>query len=83
MKAIAERARDGDGHARETFTGFAEALGEFVEPWRAGFRPTSVVVGGAIARAWDLLGPTLEPRLTRAAHLDDAPLLGAARWVDR
>jgi glucokinase len=87
VKELAERARDGDAPARSAFTAFAAALAEFLEPWLAAFEPTCVVVGGSIARAWDLLGPPLEAALapvvvSRAAHLDDAPLLGAARWVE-
>jgi hypothetical protein len=51
------------------------------------FTPTCLVVGGSIARPWQLLEPVLEQRLAafrplvvaRAARIDDAPLLGAAR----
>lgn len=45
--------------------------------------PAVLVVGGSIARAWELIAPELERRLpsvavSRAARLDDAALLGAA-----
>jgi glucokinase len=78
---IAERARMGDERARETFDSFARALAEFLAPWLVRFQPTCLVVGGSIARAWDLLGSRLRAdgaTVVQAANLDDAPLLGAA-----
>jgi glucokinase len=84
VKEIADRARSGEPRARRTFDELATALGEFLSPWLGDFAPTRVVVGGSIARAWDLFGSTLEGALapvsvTAAANIDDAPLLGAAR----
>jgi glucokinase len=84
---VAERARSGDARARETFDALARDLAEFVGPWLTTFAPTCLVVGGSIARSWDLLRDGLEPLeahvdvLARAEHIDDAPLLGAARHV--
>jgi predicted NBD/HSP70 family sugar kinase len=85
---IAERARAGDARARACFAAFARDLAEVLEPWVAAFAPTCVVVGGSIARAWDLLGSELEPAfpgvtVTAAAQIDDAPLLGAAHCAVR
>jgi glucokinase len=81
---IAVRARAGDPRARECYTGLARDLAEVLRPWIGSFSPTCIVVGGSIARAWDLLGPELERSfpgvaVTAAALFDDAPLLGAAR----
>jgi len=84
---LADRARAGEQRAREAFADVAAALGELVLPWVRSFQPTCLVVGGSIARSWDLLAPTLVSELacqtdltvTRAANLDDAALLGAAR----
>jgi glucokinase len=64
-------------------------LAEFLTPPLEAFEPTCLVVGGSIARAWDLLGPGLARSLakqrqlavTRAANIDDAALLGAARYA--
>jgi hypothetical protein len=84
---IAERARSGDARARETFDALARDLAEFVRPWVVAFAPTCLVVGGSIARSWNLLHDGLEPLeadvdvLACAEHIDDAPLLGAARHV--
>jgi glucokinase len=84
VEELAARAREGDARAAAAFAGFASDLAEFLEPSLAGFRPTCVVVGGSIARAWDLIGAVLEQALPQvavgaAASIDDAPLLGAAR----
>lgn len=84
---IAERARSGDARARETFDALARHLAEFVRPWLVAFAPTCLVVGGSIARSWNLLHDGLEQLeadvdvLACAEHIDDAPLLGAARHV--
>jgi glucokinase len=84
VKEVAARARGGEPHARATFDELASGLGEFLSPWVEAFRPGCVVVGGSIARAWDLIGPALERALapvavTAAENIDDAALLGAAR----
>jgi predicted NBD/HSP70 family sugar kinase len=83
VKEIAGRARDGELRARETLADFGSALGDFLGPWLREFEPECVVVGGSIARAWELFAPALEHALaplsaTAAENLDDAPLLGAA-----
>jgi predicted NBD/HSP70 family sugar kinase len=84
---IAERARAAETHARGVFQEVAADLAEFLAGSVEAFAPTCLVVGGSIARAWDLLEPTLEQGLAayqplvvaRAVNIDDAPLLGAAR----
>jgi glucokinase len=87
VEQIAELARAGELRARRVFEEVAADLGEFLaEPLEA-FAPTCLVVGGSIARAWELLEPNLvralgtnaPVRVVRAANIDDAPLLGAAR----
>jgi glucokinase len=73
--------------ARQTFAEVMAGLGEFLAPWLRRFGASGLVVGGSIARAWDLIGPALRPALAGlpalevvapAANLDDAALLGAA-----
>jgi acetyl esterase/lipase/predicted NBD/HSP70 family sugar kinase len=87
VEEIAGRARAGDLHARNAFVDLASALGEVLEPWLRAFEATCLVVGGSIARAWDLLEPALRESLrgvegldtiAPSARLDDAALLGAA-----
>ncbi|CAN5716841.1 ROK family protein [soil metagenome] len=84
---IAARARSGDVPARAVMERFGGSLGRFLAPWLAGFAPDCLVLGGSIARAWDLFGPALLPvpgviadgrRITVAQQLDAGPLLGAA-----
>ncbi len=88
--ALAANARNGDRSALRAFEELGTELGEFLAPWLRAFAASCLVVGGAIANAWDLFRPALERSLasvpdleliTRAANLDDAPLLGAARYA--
>jgi glucokinase len=87
VEQIAARGRAGENRARRVFRQLATDLAEFLVPPLEAFAPTCLVVGGSIARAWELLEPVLDQRLaafrplvvTRAARIDDAPLLGAAR----
>jgi glucokinase len=87
VEQIAARGRAGERRARLVFEELAADLAEFLGPTLEAFAPTCLVVGGSIARAWELLEPVLEQRLAafrplvvaRAARIDDAPLLGAAR----
>ncbi|MFF2503634.1 ROK family protein [Streptomyces sp. NPDC058067] len=91
VREIARRARHGDRAAAKVFTGTFRALGRALGPLLAAFEPTVLVVGGAIAGAWDLLAEPLRSGLTETdpdrnrrvvltpAHRpDEAPLLGAA-----
>jgi glucokinase len=87
VEQIAERAVEGEPRARLVFEELGAELAEFLEPAVDAFAPTCLVVGGAIARAWELLEPGLaslrrpDRRLVvaPAASIDDAALLGAAR----
>lgn len=85
VEHVAARARDGDRRAREAFGDFARALAEFLAPWLTSFAPSCLVVGGSIAKSWDLIRPVLAPELsavaevTAAHNLEDAALLGAAQ----
>lgn len=87
VRDIAQRAREGDQVAAGVFAGSFTALGEALAPWLRRFDATVLVVGGAIARAWDLVEPPLREGLqqyspiqvTPAAHPDEAALIGAAQ----
>ena len=87
VEELAARARGGDARAREAFDGIGAALGEVLGPWLQSFGASCLVVGGSIARAWELFEGALHGSLADvtslesirpAALLDDAPLLGAA-----
>jgi glucokinase len=84
---IARMADCGDEDAIRAFARFGEDLGEFLAPWCADFKPTSVVFGGSIARAWSHFGSALTRALGSmaavAGRLDEAALLGAAQVAGR
>jgi glucokinase len=84
---IARRARAGEARAADVMHRFGSALGEFLARWVYLFIPTTVVLGGSIARSWDLWSEEFRaacaPDMDQtwygvAEHLDEAPLLGAA-----
>ncbi len=84
---IARRASAGERHAAEILQRFGSALGEFLAPWVERFAPTCVVLGGSIARSWELWSDDFRAACSPdvdltwygvAEHLDEAPLLGAA-----
>ena len=90
VEDVAERARAGERSARRVFEELGQALGEFLAPWLTAFEPSCLVVGGSIARSWELFEASLRAELepiesvatvTLAEQLDDAPLLGAAWCV--
>ncbi len=87
---IAELARSGDEGAARAIREPLTRLGRGLAPWMLSFGAHALVVGGSIARSWDLVGPPLiagltsfEPSLgslevVQAAHFDDSGLAGAA-----
>jgi glucokinase len=80
---IAARADEGDGLAASAYASFGADLAAFLEPWLAAFRPTRVVVGGSVARAWRHFGAALPAIAVPAERLEDAALLGAASYAVR
>lgn len=89
---IARRARAGEVRAADVIHRFGSALGEFLSRWVERFAPTCVVLGGSIARSWDLWSEDFRaacaPDMNQiwygvAEHLDEAPLLGAAYHAAR
>jgi glucokinase len=89
---IAARADTGERSARRVFEQLGKALAEFLTPWLRSFEPTCLVVGGSIARSWELFAPALGSGLEAIAsfrsvvvaeHLVDAALLGAAWYAAR
>jgi glucokinase len=87
VRTIAERARRGDPVARGVLADAMRALGAALGPCLRGFGADVVVVGGSMARSWDLFESSLrsglaaaEPPLIRLAeNPEHAALLGAAR----
>lgn len=95
VRAIAALARAGDDVARDVLSAAARALGACISPWVERFGATTLVVGGSMARSWDVLTSGfraglvgVSPSLARLAvvpgrRLDDAPLIGAAAHAAR
>ncbi|SEP74927.1 ROK family protein [Microlunatus flavus] len=94
VRAIAEAARQGDEEARAVLAGTMRDLGRALGPALSAFAADELVVGGSMARSWDVLGDPLAAALAEVAGLDalvvrpsalldDAPLLGAAWWFRR
>ncbi|PPS90677.1 ROK family protein [Streptomyces sp. MH60] len=91
VRDLAARARKGDAAAREAFRYAFDALGQALAPWIDRFAATAVVIGGSMARSWDLIHPALTTGLASADGPDvpvrparqpeEAPLLGAAHWA--
>ncbi len=91
VEEICARARAGDAIAAAVVDTALEALGAAVGPWVDRFGADAVVVGGSIARSWDVVGPPLRrglasvgvtgPLVVPATLGARAPLVGAAvRW---
>ncbi|WP_282085389.1 ROK family protein [Streptomyces tendae] len=91
VQEIAARAGQGNAAAAEALRYAFDALGRALAPWVRRFGATAVVVGGSIARSWDMVRPPLVSGLASAGGADvpvlparqsaDAPLIGAAHWV--
>ena len=87
-KEIAQAALKGDSIARGIYSRFGTNLAEFIAPWLNGFKANAFVIGGNIARDWDLYVPALEKglaeRLTDPVAVkpctlgEQAPIYGAA-----
>lgn len=88
LKEITEYARAGDELAALALREPLEALGEMLASRVAAFGASVLVVGGSVARSWDVIGRPLRSGADRASPgsadiepgrlLDEAPLLGAA-----
>ncbi|NOJ59344.1 ROK family protein [Arthrobacter sp. 260] len=95
VHAIATRSRAGDDTARQVLDTAFGALGETLAMVLKRFDAGILVIGGSMARSWDLVEPairagmTLEDRrladfrIERAILPDDAALVGAAYWASR
>ncbi len=87
-KEIAQAALKGDATAKKIYRTFGENLAEFVAPWLTAFGADAFVIGGNIARDWDLYVPALEAGLAKRLPSgiavkpcelgEQAPVYGAA-----
>jgi predicted NBD/HSP70 family sugar kinase len=86
---VVHQARAGDAVAQGILRDTYEKLGLALGPWIRRFGADVVVVGGAIVRSWDVIGPLvtsglnfggLAPAVRVAAHPQTAPHIGAV-WL--
>jgi predicted NBD/HSP70 family sugar kinase len=87
-KEIAQAAIQGNATAQAIYTDFGANLAEFIAPWLNSFSADAFVIGGNLARDWDLYVPALEAglagRLKKPAAIrpctlgEQAPIYGAA-----
>ena len=63
---LARLARSGDAMARGVFRRFGQTAGEALSPVVLAFRPAALVIGGKIAKSFDLFGPQLTEALAPA-----------------
>ncbi len=82
---IAQEARANGNTAIESYLELGFHLGEILKPWVKAFDAKCVVVGGNIARSWELFVPGLEStlssntvKLVASTLLEEATLFGAA-----
>lgn len=95
VREIAELARSGDSVASGILNSAFEALGAAVARSLDDFGATRLVIGGSMAKSWDIVEPALRAGLTgeiaklasleirQAERADDAPVIGAAYWAAR
>lgn len=91
VREIAALARSGDPTARRVLDAAFTALGRVVGSSAAGFGADVLVIGGSMARSWDVLEPAFRagaqglapPQIRLAADSDAAPLIGAAAHASR
>jgi glucokinase len=87
-KEIAQAAINGDQIAIAIYSDFGTNLAEFIAPWLNSFNADAFVIGGNIARDWDLYVPALQAgladKLKKPAAIkpctlgEQAPIYGAA-----
>ncbi|MCU1526926.1 MAG: hypothetical protein JWP75_689 [Frondihabitans sp.] len=90
VREITDRARREEPRASIVIEAAMVDLGCALAPWFARFLAREVVVGGSMARSWDVLGPAFERGVENATSMpvrirpsrlfDDAPLIGAAAY---
>ncbi|GGS03808.1 ROK family protein [Deinococcus sedimenti] len=82
----AQAARHGHTGALAVWAEFGRHAGQRLQPWTDAFGAQVLVLGGNVSQAFDLFAPTLNVgacQVRRSAHLELAPLLGAAALSGR
>ncbi|WIE64342.1 ROK family protein [Curtobacterium sp. MCLR17_036] len=77
VEELCALARQGDRLAAEVVDRAARALGTALRPWVERFAADRVVVGGSIARSWDVVGGPLRDTIAPDTRADDGPVVAA------
>ncbi|MDV7215869.1 ROK family protein [Streptomyces prunicolor] len=77
VRDIAGRARAGEERARRVLDDAFTGLGVALAPRMVAFGATALVVGGSMARSWDLVAPALSTGLAAGGWTPDEPLADA------
>ncbi|MGG1678205.1 ROK family protein [Neobacillus sp. NRS-1170] len=74
VKELAEMSRNGNSTTASLFAQFGDDLGEMLLPYIEKFQPHRIIIGGQIAKAFDLFQNCLEEKLkkTKVNSLDNA-----------
>lgn len=91
VREIADLARHGDARAGRVLDTAMSALGRVVGACTSAFRAELLVIGGSMARSWDVFAPAFRagalgrglPEVRVVADSDAAPLIGAALHARR
>ena len=90
VKEVAIDAANG-GESQIIFDQFGNAMGEFLLPWLIKFKPSTLVIGGNVSKAFDLFYPALEKHLQEneiklkvvvSELMEESALIGSARLLD-
>ncbi|QKE76030.1 ROK family protein (plasmid) [Arthrobacter citreus] len=76
VKELAEHAKEGNESAIALFQEFGANLGEMLIPFIEQFQPHQIIIGGQIAKSFDLFGKNLEQQVgftgIKVTHLNNA-----------
>ncbi len=80
-KELDDLARAGDQRALAVFEQWGTMMAECLTPWLVSFDVDTIVLGGNIAKAWDLFVPALKRGIGEKARVNPAELGEAAQMI--
>ena len=95
VRELADLSRAGNTAAADVLSSAFAHLGAALAPAMNRFQATTLVVGGSMAKSWDIVEPALRAGLSRegpalaalsirrAERAEESALIGAAFWCDR
>ena len=69
MKTIALRAKKGDFNAIQTFEEFGQTTGQILKPYIEDFKAECIIIGGQIAKSFELFAVPLKKELSSISSL--------------